>query len=140
MIIINHIILNFTDATNIQGFLDSLTLPQITAEDKVMLDAPITTEEITQAITSMQNGKTPGPDGFPVEFYKAFISKLAPFSCLLFQEITSDRKLPLTMTQATISVLLKVEIHWTVVHIVQLACCVVITRFSQKFYRIAEKQ
>lgn len=68
---------------------------------------PIMAEEITQAIRSMQTGKTPGPDGFPIEFYKAFISKLASFLCLLFQEITSEGNLPLTMTQATISVLLR---------------------------------
>lgn len=95
------------NATDTENFLDGLTLPQVSAGDRDMLDAHITTEEIIQAIKSMQNRKTPGPDGFPVEFYKVFVSKLAPFLRLLFQEITSDGKLPPTMTQATISVFLK---------------------------------
>lgn len=55
----------------------------------------------------MQNRKAPGPDGFPVEFYETFAPRLAPILRLLFQEISTDRKLPSTMTQATISVLLK---------------------------------
>ena len=76
------------NATDIQDFLEGLTLLQVAAEYKDMIAAPIAAEEITQAIRSMLTGKTPGPDGFPVEFYKVFISKLAPFLCLLFQEIT----------------------------------------------------
>uniref|UniRef100_A0AAY4CMR2 Uncharacterized protein n=1 Tax=Denticeps clupeoides TaxID=299321 RepID=A0AAY4CMR2_9TELE len=33
---------------------------------------------ITQAINSMQTGKSPGPDGFPIEFYKVFFSQADP--------------------------------------------------------------
>ena len=41
------------NATDIQDFLEGLTLPQVATEDKVKLDAPIAAEEITQAIGSM---------------------------------------------------------------------------------------
>lgn len=36
------------------------------------LDEPITREEVWQAISHMPNGKSSGPDGLPVEFYKEF--------------------------------------------------------------------
>uniref|UniRef100_A0A8C9X2A1 Reverse transcriptase domain-containing protein n=1 Tax=Sander lucioperca TaxID=283035 RepID=A0A8C9X2A1_SANLU len=76
-------------------------------EDQASLDAPITNVEISQAISSMQSGRAPGPDGFPVEFYRLFSHKLVPILNSLFKEIISTGKLPTTMTQATISVLLK---------------------------------
>uniref|UniRef100_A0AAY4D581 Endonuclease/exonuclease/phosphatase domain-containing protein n=1 Tax=Denticeps clupeoides TaxID=299321 RepID=A0AAY4D581_9TELE len=55
----------------------------------------------------LQNGKSPGPDGFPIEFYKVFSAKLTPLLNKLFEEILSQKKLPCTMTQAVIVVLLK---------------------------------
>lgn len=36
------------------------------------LDAPLTSEELFKALQSLQNGKAPGIDSLPVEFYKAF--------------------------------------------------------------------
>ena len=95
------------NAAETQAFLDGLELPKISTEDQASLDAPITNVEISQAISSMQSGKAPGPDGFPIEFYKLFSHKLVPILNSLFKEIISVGKLPLTMTQATISVLLK---------------------------------
>ncbi|KAL3684303.1 hypothetical protein R1sor_002325 [Riccia sorocarpa] len=43
----------------------------ISNEDKEALDAPITKEELFTATTRMKNGKSPGPDGTPVEFFAA---------------------------------------------------------------------
>ena len=39
-------------------------------------DRQITIEEMQTAIKAMNNGKTPGQDGLPVEFYKTFWSKI----------------------------------------------------------------
>ena len=36
------------------------------------LDGPITHEELHHAVINSKNNKSPGPDGFPVEFYKIF--------------------------------------------------------------------
>lgn len=43
---------------------------------------------------ALQNGKTPGPDDFPVEFYKAFASKLAPLVWKMFKNSLKNAKLP----------------------------------------------
>lgn len=39
---------------------------------------PITQEEIRLVVSSLPNNKSPGPDGFTTEFYKAFIDQLLP--------------------------------------------------------------
>ena len=45
---------------------------KITEEQKELLDALITIEEIKIAIFQMQSGKSPGLDGIPVEFYQEY--------------------------------------------------------------------
>ncbi len=58
-------------------FLDSLSIPTISEETKRSLDMDITEEEITEAIDSLTAGRTPGPDGLNVDFYKKFKRKLS---------------------------------------------------------------
>lgn len=52
-----------------ESFLERLTLPELTDEQRDQIDAPIADLEIMEAIRSMKNGKSPGPDGFPCEFF-----------------------------------------------------------------------
>lgn len=54
--------------SEIQMFFEPLVIPKISPEDKSRMDSKISSEEITPAISSMQNGKMPGRDGLPVEF------------------------------------------------------------------------
>jgi len=39
------------------------------------INDPITMDEIQNTVLDMQNNKAPGPDGIPIEFFKAFFSK-----------------------------------------------------------------
>lgn len=64
---------------DIQGFLNNIHLPKISIEQLAVLDAPITINDLENALSKMPIGKAPGPDGFPVEFLKHFWSILAPF-------------------------------------------------------------
>lgn len=50
------------------------------------LDDPITESKIQVLIKSMKPGKSPGPDGFTVGFYKAFSPILAPTLTKLFND------------------------------------------------------
>ena len=52
-------------------FLDE-TLPKITQEDKQSCETEVTLLEIGAALKELQNGKSPGSDGFTTEFYKFF--------------------------------------------------------------------
>ena len=55
----------------------------------------------------MKTGNSPGLDGFPSEFYRSFSTKLLSHLCKVYTEAVKVKALPPTMTQATISVLLK---------------------------------
>ena len=64
--------------------------------------------EIQQALQTMENGKSPGMDGIPVEFYKEFFDLLKKdlqdiFNNVLFQQKTT----PTTWNQAIMSLIPK---------------------------------
>lgn len=95
------------DPCAIDDFFKPLNIPSINAELVNELESDITTAEITAAIKAMQSGKSPGPDGFPTEFYKKFADQLSPLLLSVFEESFSLGALPPTMRQAVISLLLK---------------------------------
>lgn len=66
------------DQKDLDDYLEETDIPILTITFANTLDAPITIEEIQSALKIMQTGKTPGPDGFPVEFYKTYMEDLAP--------------------------------------------------------------
>lgn len=55
-------------STSIPNPLESLFYPKIVETTTNGLGDPITTLEIQNTIQSMQNKRSPGPDGFTVEF------------------------------------------------------------------------
>lgn len=57
-----------TDFNIMEDFFNNLDLPSLSQDLRNSLDAPITQEEVSAAISSMQSGKSPGPDGFPSDF------------------------------------------------------------------------
>ena len=53
-------------------FLDTHTLPKLKQEKIENFNRPITSEEIESVIKNLPTNKSPGPDGFPGEFYQTF--------------------------------------------------------------------
>lgn len=96
-----------SDITNMEGFLNNLEVPVLEPGDVAVLDQTLEQREIIEAIRAMRSGKTPGPDGYPTEFYKKFENKLAPILLEVFNESLENGSLPPTLTQASISLLLK---------------------------------
>jgi hypothetical protein len=47
-------------------------IPQLSAEENVILTSPFTEKEVYDTISQMEHNKTPGLDGFPAEFYQMF--------------------------------------------------------------------
>lgn len=72
-----------------------------------MLDTPLTITELHKALLLMPNNKSPGPDGFPAEFYKHFWNILFPLFDRLVKEIKNTSEIPLHMNTASISIILK---------------------------------
>ena len=57
------------DESVCREYLDKLELPRITQMDKDSLEAPLSLEELHEALKSLQKGKSPGLDGLPPELY-----------------------------------------------------------------------
>lgn len=95
------------DETQMDAFFQNLDLPRVPPDDNQTLDTPLTLPEIKEAISSMSSGKSPGPDGYPVEFYKRFSNQLAPLLLEMFNYSHSHGSLPATLMQASISLIHK---------------------------------
>ena len=56
----------------------------LTLDDQSLCEGKLTLHECWEALTPMQNGKSPGNDGFTKEFYVAFFGELGK---LLFSSV-----------------------------------------------------
>lgn len=89
-------------------FFSKLNLPTLTDVQQNSLGEAIREEEILEAITLMKGGKSPGPDGFPAEWYKAFKEKLTPYLTKTYNYCFENTHcLPDTMSLANICLILK---------------------------------
>ena len=83
-------------------FLEKYNLPKLNEEEAENLNRPITAEEIEAVITKLPTHKSPGPDGFTGEFYRAFKGELTPILHRLFQKIQEDGRLSNSFYEASI--------------------------------------
>ena len=58
----------------------------ISEKTNELCSAPLSTSELNTAVQSMKNGKTPGEDGLPIEFYKIFWNDIKE----VFQQMIDD--------------------------------------------------
>uniref|UniRef100_A0A3P9NEQ3 Reverse transcriptase domain-containing protein n=1 Tax=Poecilia reticulata TaxID=8081 RepID=A0A3P9NEQ3_POERE len=91
----------------VEGFIKRVTLHILQEQDKESLEADKAEAEVFQALNSLQNNKTPGPDGFPVEYYKTFSKQLLTPLTNMIKEALENEKLPDSLETATIILLPK---------------------------------
>lgn len=75
----------------IVDFISNVEVPSLQPDQVVEMESPISVNEIKEVISSMKNGKSPGADGLPVEYYKEFAEVVAPILNEVYQEMFRKR-------------------------------------------------
>ena len=88
-------------------YSDKLIFPQISFEAKQKADADIKMSEMALALKQMPNGKCPGTDGLPADFYKVFFGKIKNILFDVYLESIEEGSLHLTTRRGIISLLEK---------------------------------
>ena len=83
-------------------FLEKYNLPKLNEEEAESLNRPIPPDETETVIKKLPTNKSPGPDGFTGDFYKAFKEELTPILHRLFEKIETDGRLPNSFYEASI--------------------------------------
>lgn len=79
----------------------------LTAEEKNVLNAPFTVEELGLAAKSMKKQKCPGPDGIPVEFFQKMWPVVGPQFALVLNQGLDKETFPPDLTLGHIVLLPK---------------------------------
>ena len=91
----------------------------ISNHQKIISDAPITMEELTEAVKSIKNNKSPGSDGFTGEFYKRFREDIKWLLFDQFQYAIKHGKLSIDQRRGVITTVpnqkgIKTEQNWII--------------------------
>ena len=70
----------------LEQFLNSISLPTLTNDEKLICEGEITEKELFISLSKMENNKSPGNDGLTKEFYVTFWSELKDTFILSLKE------------------------------------------------------
>uniref|UniRef100_A0A803TMB0 Reverse transcriptase domain-containing protein n=1 Tax=Anolis carolinensis TaxID=28377 RepID=A0A803TMB0_ANOCA len=87
---------------NISQYLGELQLPKITEQQRESLNREITIEEIRKTLKTMKPNKAPGPDGFPVCFYKTLQEESILHLQGIMNKVLTKGEIPKSWSQADI--------------------------------------
>ena len=90
------------------GSFSRLTQPTSVNQHEIKyLKSYITHDETEEEIQSLSSKEIPGPDCFMAEFYQTFKKELIPMLIKLFHKTETERPLPNSLHEATVTLILK---------------------------------
>ena len=92
-----------TDCLLADEVLKSLNIKKLTSEQAELLEGPITYKELCDVVKEMKNNKSPGLDGYTVEFYKFFWSDLGQIILRALNEAYLNGELSVTHRRGVIT-------------------------------------
>ena len=100
-------------------FIEHLDIPKLTDEERDRIEGPITLQECKLVLDTFQANKSPGEDGFTVEFYKYFVGLLGADLVASFNAASDANELSISQRRGVITLIPKAR--WIIVRIIQLA-------------------
>ena len=94
---------------NLENFLKDFNVPRLNISESLNLEGKITIGEAAKIIKNMKNNKSPGSDGFTVEFFKCFWKQLGNFIVRSINFGYMTGQLSVTQRQGVITCLPKGE-------------------------------
>lgn len=91
----------------ITDFLSNIAFTQLTSSQIEILEAPISKDDVAEAMSHLASSKAPGSDGLPLEFYNTYSEILTPKLHELFNYMFDSGSLPKSMNEAFIVLILK---------------------------------
>ena len=88
-------------------YLESINMPQLNEFDRNRCEGIITKRECWDALSSMNNNKSPGNDGLSKEFYICFFEKLADLLIQALNQSFVDGEMSNSQRQAVITLIKK---------------------------------
>ena len=92
-----------TSDLELANLLENSTYPKLSTVESDRLECELSLPEISKAVQNMKNGKAPGIDGFPVEFFKVFWNKLKDFVLRAYNWSYKMGNMTITLRQCVIS-------------------------------------
>ena len=92
---------------NFNQFAKDVVIPRLTNEEQIEMENDLTMEEIKKVLKLFQRNKTPGEDGFPVEFYEAFLDLLGGNLLDCYNEAFYEEQLSISQRRGIISLIPK---------------------------------
>ena len=95
--------------TNFNQFAKDVEIPRLSNEEQIEMENDLTIEEIKKVIKLFQKNKTPGDDGFSIEFYEAFLDLLGGNLLDCYNEAFHENQLSISQRRGIISLIPKSE-------------------------------
>jgi len=89
------------------SFIQELRLPKLSDEERDKLEGLLTYDECKQILETFPNDKSPGDDGFKVEFYKCFFELLGHNLVESFNEAFEANELSISQRRGIITLIPK---------------------------------
>ena len=99
-----------TDSTTQEDYdeyIQDLSLPRLSDEERDNMEGVLTYEECKKVLETFQNDKSPGEDGFTVEFYKFFFDLLGHDLIASFNEAYEANELTISQRRGVITLIPK---------------------------------
>ena len=101
--------INMVDPNITEQFFSEVDIPKLSEDERLNCEGQIATEECVNALDTFENGKTPGNDGIPAEFYKTFWSSIGEILTDVFNHSFDAGQMSNSQKQVIISLIDKLK-------------------------------